>query len=400
MIKHVLGSDSLTVYVDHKPYTINKQAHNFKLVLDAVKTDNVEALKTALDLRAHIAASLTANGSGKVKITGSQIFHGDTEVTGLIASRVFETIRLGLSAAPMVKFIENLMDNPSKRAVDELFTFLDACKLPITDDGHFLAYKRVRDDYTDVHSGKFNNSKGKVLTMPRNQVDEDKNRTCSAGLHFCSYGYLNSFGGSRIMIVKINPRDVVAIPADYNNSKGRTCRYEVMDELPLDEYNKLPVKPIKEDFTKAYGANSNPDENAWDESEAEETYNDWDESEEEVDVEEQLDWLTVDDIDALLDEVRDADETLDDIAETFGISLETVLELMSRNSVRYGEAEEEEEEEEAPVNTTGKLTPDDVRAIRKLLNKGNDTLAGIARKFGVHPRTIGRIRDGEAWNEV
>ena len=33
------------------------------------------------------------------------------------------------------------------------------------------------------------------------------------------------------MILKINPADVVAIPKDYNNTKGRTCRYEVIGEL-------------------------------------------------------------------------------------------------------------------------------------------------------------------------
>ena len=32
------------------------------------------------------------------------------------------------------------------------------------------------------------------------------------------------------MIVKIDPADVVSIPVDYNNSKGRCCKYEVIAE--------------------------------------------------------------------------------------------------------------------------------------------------------------------------
>jgi hypothetical protein len=36
------------------------------------------------------------------------------------------------------------------------------------------------------------------------------------------------------MIVKVNPRDVVSIPSDYNDSKGRTCRYEVVGELGVN----------------------------------------------------------------------------------------------------------------------------------------------------------------------
>lgn len=37
------------------------------------------------------------------------------------------------------------------------------------------------------------------------------------------------------MIVKINPADVVAIPSDYNNAKGRTWRYVVVGELDSNQ---------------------------------------------------------------------------------------------------------------------------------------------------------------------
>jgi hypothetical protein len=146
--------------------------------------------------------------------------------------------------------MENLMQNPSYRSVNELYGFLEANNLSITPDGHFLAYKKVRENYTDVHSGKFDNSVGKVCEMERNLVDDNKDNTCSFGLHFCSEGYLKHFGGDRIMIVKINPRDVVSIPTDYNNSKGRTCRYEVVGEVGLDASDAT-------EFTKPVQANAN-----------------------------------------------------------------------------------------------------------------------------------------------
>ena len=46
------------------------------------------------------------------------------------------------------------------------------------------------------------------------------------------------------MILKINPRDVVSIPSDYNDAKGRACKYEVISELavaPQDAFDK-PVQ--------------------------------------------------------------------------------------------------------------------------------------------------------------
>lgn len=146
---------------------------------------------------------------------------------------------------PLVRFIDNLMENPSNRSVTQLYGFLECNSLPITDDGHFIAYKRVNDDYTDCYTGKIDNSIGQVPEMDRNMVDDDPNRTCSHGLHVCSREYLNSYTGSRIMIVKVNPRDVVSIPRDYNFSKMRCCKYEVIGEMgenqSPDDYEETVV---------------------------------------------------------------------------------------------------------------------------------------------------------------
>jgi hypothetical protein len=83
--------------------------------------------------------------------------------------------------------------------------------------------------------------------MPRNKVDDNQNNTCSYGLHFCSEGYLKHFGGARTVIVKINPRDVVSIPNDYNQTKGRTCRYEVIGEVGVNPDDAAEFdKPVQE----------------------------------------------------------------------------------------------------------------------------------------------------------
>ena len=134
------------------------------------------------------------------------------------------------------------MQNPSKRAVDELFDFMDAGEMPITEDGHFLAYKNVRSTYMDIHSGTFRNQIGDVCEMPRNRVCDNKDQTCSAGLHFCSINYLPNFAdsdGGKTMIVKINPKDLVSVPTDYANTKGRCCRYEVVAEYKEDWRSKI-----------------------------------------------------------------------------------------------------------------------------------------------------------------
>jgi len=251
-MKYILSSGAITVFLDGKPYTVGRTARTFDAVVDAVRSEATDKLRMLLDIRSQIASKFKS-ASGKVKVEGNRLMYNDQEVTGLVSTRVFEMLAKGLDIKPMVLWLENLMENPSMRAVNELFGFMEACNLPITEDGHFLAYKRVREDYKSVHDGKTDNSIGRVLEMPRNKVDEDANRTCSYGLHFCSFDYLKHFSGDRIVILKINPRDVVAIPTDYNNSKGRACRYEVVGELDVDHDTRLPSKLLDENFTSDYG---------------------------------------------------------------------------------------------------------------------------------------------------
>ena len=236
----ILGAKTVTVFLDGTPQTVDRTAANFKAVMEAIKNNDIDELRTAIKVKEMIKNKLGQHVT--VDTEANTIKYKDREITGLVSTRLFEMMEYGIDVQNFVRFIENLMSNPSRTAVNELFEFLEACDLPITEDGCFLAYKKVRKDYTDVYSGRFDNSVGKVLEMPRNEVDDNRNNTCSAGFHFCSLEYLRSFGGERIVVVKINPADVVAIPVDYNFSKGRTWRYEVVDELPLIDSKTPEVK--------------------------------------------------------------------------------------------------------------------------------------------------------------
>jgi hypothetical protein len=91
--------------------------------------------------------------------------------------------------------------------------------------------------------------------VPRNCVDEDPDRTCSHGLHVCSFDYLPHFShaNGHVVVCKVNPADVVAIPRDYNNTKMRVCRYEVVGEYEGyysergDRYGNLSVASGSQD---------------------------------------------------------------------------------------------------------------------------------------------------------
>lgn len=237
---------NITVVIGNKTHTISKTHITYERVKEAIKKGDWTTVQDIIEPKKVVLNY----GKGNVSIQGETLFWKGQEFHSTMAARMIEMLQEGFSIEPMVLFMENLMQNPSYRSVNELYGFLEKNNLPITPDGHFLAYKKVRSNYTDVHSGKFDNSVGKVCEMERNMVDDKAENTCSTGLHFCSQEYLKHFGGERIVIVKINPRDVVSIPVDYNNSKGRTCRYEVVGEVGLDANDST-------EFTRPVQSNAN-----------------------------------------------------------------------------------------------------------------------------------------------
>ena len=228
----IIGEASSTFYYNGQARVINETHPMYADVLAAAKVRDFDRVDELMDMEASVTKAIP--DSAEVYIEDGVVMFMGEQLHGHGVDRILEFMTLGIDFEPMRLFLTRLMHNPSSRAVRELFGFLEASELPLTSDGCFLAYKKIRSDYTDIYTGTFDNSVGAVATMERKDVDSDKDRTCSSGLHFCSYEYLPAFGwgtGNRVVVVKIDPADVVSIPSDYNNAKGRCCRYEVVEEI-------------------------------------------------------------------------------------------------------------------------------------------------------------------------
>ena len=239
---YLIQGKNIVVVIGNKSHTVSSTHIAYERLKAAIKSDDWETVENIVEPKQVVLDY----GKGNIAVQGDKFFWKGKELHTALTARIIQMYQEDFPIEPMILFMENLMLNPSKRAVEELYTFLEKGSLPITSDGHFLAYKKVRADYKDVYSGTMDNSVGQVVEMERNEVDDDKNRTCSTGLHFCSREYLNHFGGERVVIVKINPRDVVSIPADYNATKGRTCRYEVIDEIDKEKADEALAKAVQE----------------------------------------------------------------------------------------------------------------------------------------------------------
>jgi hypothetical protein len=239
-IPYLVQGKNIIMVIDGKSHTVSKDTHvSYHKIVDALKAQDWDALRDLIEPK----KAIVNFGAGLVSFEGNTVMWKGKPFHNALATRMIEMFQDGFPVDPMVRFMENLMENPSKRSVDQVYGFLEKNKLPITEDGHFLAYKKVRTDYLDIHSGTIDNHIGAVVTMDRNLVDDNPDSHCSSGLHFCSESYLSQFGGSRdpVMILKINPADVVSIPKDYNGAKGRCCKYVVVAQVngdPAEAFSK------------------------------------------------------------------------------------------------------------------------------------------------------------------
>lgn len=250
MIPYIATPNSITAVLS-TPVTIDSSHPNFQTVLTLLTegysdTDHLEEL-----MRPQLAFNRiigNENSNFTVDKYGNLVCTVDGYPFTLPDTLKREVLRIhaaGGNLLPLYNFVVKLAANPDHDVRSQLYGFISVCGLAITSSGNFLAYKRIRNDYKDIYTGTMDNSPGKVLSMPRHAVEKNPDRTCSAGLHFAAWGYLQHYGASpenRIVILEVDPADVVSIPSDYNNMKGRAWRYKVVKELDCPE--ELKTRPV------------------------------------------------------------------------------------------------------------------------------------------------------------
>lgn len=245
-IPHIITTSSITVILD-TPKAMDSSHPNFEKVKDLLTRSAVTDTETLLEMMEPVREFKNA-------ITKSDFYiENDTVLIDIeghpfpldpaLGDEVLRVYRTAGDLTALTNFVKKLAQNPDKEVHQQLYDFIKVCGLALTLDGDFLAYKNVREDFLDIYTGTMDNSPGKVVEMPRFAVEKNPNRTCAPGLHFAAWGYLKHYGhGQKTVIVKINPADVVSIPSDYNNMKGRAYKYLILKEVEQPE--ELKDRPV------------------------------------------------------------------------------------------------------------------------------------------------------------
>jgi len=282
----ISDSGAVTVFVKGKPYNFAKDNPNYDKVTKAIEEKNEDEI-----VRLGTLPKAVENyAGGSVKVENGVILYKNRPIHNSLTRRILKLMAEGFPFNSMLKFLDNLMQNPSRHAVEELYNFLVNRNLPITENGCFLAYKAVRPDYMDWHSGTVRNEVGDTPTqLERNEVDDNWRVACSSGYHVGSIDYVTDFhrGEGHIMIVEVNPKDVVSCPTDENFSKCRVTLYTVVGEMEgellAQVYRTTPTSYAASSPTASTPSDGYPRFENVDEDEDE----DFDEDEEDLDDDEE-----------------------------------------------------------------------------------------------------------------
>ena len=243
-INYLITDHNITVNYEGQTHIVPRKDGLAAQLIDALKNDKLDEIPNLIST----AKRIEAQSHGEFTVSNGDIYVNGVVAPPALGNKIVKFSNEGLPFKPLVKFAAKIQKNPSFRAVNELFQFLEKNDHPITDEGNFIAYKRVRENFTDIHSGTFDNSVGNLVEMPRNQVNENPNETCSYGLHVANWDYAHTQFASHepstdvMLEVEVNPADVVAVPVDYNQSKMRVCRYKVLGVVDKEHSSDVAVR--------------------------------------------------------------------------------------------------------------------------------------------------------------
>ena len=245
-MKYIINQTGIVLFMNNKPQKFVSSDPKYAAIIAALRLPSdkqEEAINKALQ-EADVNLNIEQKGFSVNNATKEVSYYGEL-LPAPLAQKVFSLIQQNVPVTLLEKFWENLKQNPSYNSVRELYDFLSYKELPITEDGCFLAYRGLHDNFYSVSGnlktkvlqgtvnskGQIYNGVGEHIEVQRNCVDDDRNNHCRPGLHVGSLDYARGWARGKVVVVKVNPKDVVSVPNDCQCQKLRCCAYTVVSEI-------------------------------------------------------------------------------------------------------------------------------------------------------------------------
>jgi len=236
------GERVLTVILPDGPLVVSGDNPQYEDIFSAVRDgEDAQEIRSLADL-SQVVAGRFESLSERVSVAGGNVYFDGDPVHNALAKHIVRALEDEADFMPLVNFYEKLAANPSEHSREQLYEWLDRRDFTIAPDGDFYAYKGCargeNGQPVSINRGKavvdgeavdgaVPNPVGAVVEFPRSEVEFDPSRGCARGLHVGDYTYASGWARGVLLLVKVNPRDVVSVPTDSNAAKVRVSRYEV-----------------------------------------------------------------------------------------------------------------------------------------------------------------------------
>lgn len=235
----------VTVFHQGEIYTTSNRSELFDRIIERLRNGD----ESAIDLlnMSNLANERFREVTDRVCVKNGKVHLDDEPINDAMSTVVVRYLSEGNDdAMPLVRFLERLSKNPSYNSREQLWDFVQKNGIHIDDEGYLILYKGVNptDEQGvykssshgvafvngDRQEGQIHTRYGDVVTMPREQINDNPNASCAAGLHAGAWEYARGFAPV-LITVRVDPADVVSVPTDCSSQKVRVCKYLIMDVL-------------------------------------------------------------------------------------------------------------------------------------------------------------------------
>jgi hypothetical protein len=256
-INYIIGKSAITFVIRtsdgaYVRRTLPTNSGQYTIILDVLASEEYATMTPEEFIEKITPEEVSYSLNGLVESEGFYYYNGKL-LPPALSTKITSIKESGVPFEPLEAFLGRLINNPSATSINELYDFLAYKELPITTDGYFMAYKGIASDGYSVRgntktvvskgvtdrAGRIKNDIfGEEIMLERNQVNDDRNIGCSFGLHVGSFDYAKKWG-PRVILVKVDPANVVSVPSDCNFQKCRVSAYIPMAEMNVSDGDVL-----------------------------------------------------------------------------------------------------------------------------------------------------------------
>lgn len=197
---------SFTVFLEGKLLAFTVDHPNYEKAQQAINELRWDDLSDLVDLPTRISTF----AEGRLEVRGGSVFYKGEPLESYATQKLIERMDNGQSYSALINFLDKLMSNPSSECRERAYQFFEANPdMALFEDGDVLAYKR----------------EGSNPYAPATTVKNELGSTVG------NRNYLTN-RGARLLAVKVNPADILAVPKDHARGCLSVTCYTILAEVP------------------------------------------------------------------------------------------------------------------------------------------------------------------------